>query len=198
MKIEKLVLGPISTNCYLVINNNECIVIDSATNAGKILEFAESKSVKIKAVLLTHGHFDHCMACKSLQEKGIPIYVSSIDGNEIKTTPKNMGLSEKYAFTPDILLNGNEELNLIGLKIKVIKTSGHTEGSVCYLIKDVLFSGDTLFKGTYGRCDFYSGDFNKIKNSIQNILFKLVDDTLVLSGHGEETTIKEAKKELVF
>ena len=112
MKIEKLVLGPLKTNCYFIINNEECIVIDSATNADKILEFCESLNVKLKAVLLTHGHFDHCMACKSLQEKNIPIYVSSFDGNEIQNSPKNMGLNSKYSFVPDVLLNGNEECRM--------------------------------------------------------------------------------------
>lgn len=198
MNIKKLVLGPLGTNCYFVINNKECIVIDSSTNANKILEFTENLGLKIKAVLLTHGHFDHCIACKTLQELNIPIYVSEFDGNEIKNNPTNMGLNKKYSFNPNILLKGNEELNLIGLKIKVFKTRGHTEGSLCYLIDDYLFSGDTLFKGTYGRCDFYSGSFDNIKDSIQNILFKLEENIKVLPGHGESTTIKEAKKELIF
>ena len=198
MNIKKLVLGPLGTNCYFVINNKECIVIDSSTNANKILEFTENLGLKIKAVLLTHGHFDHCTACKSLQELNIPIYVSEFDGNEIKNNPTNMGLNKKYSFNPNTLLKGNEELNLIGLKIKVFKTRGHTEGSLCYLIDDYLFSGDTLFKGTYGRCDFYSGSFVNIKDYIQNILFKLEENIKVLPGHVESNTIKEAKKELIF
>lgn len=198
MEIKKLVLGRLNTNCYFIINKNDCIVVDSAFFGDTILDFAKSLGVEIKAVLLTHGHFDHSSACKTLQDKGIPVYVSEIDGNEIINTPKNMGILSNCKFIPDVLLKGDEELDLIGLKIQVIKTSGHTEGSLCYLIDNFLFSGDTLFKGAYGRCDFYSGDFNKIKNSIQNVLFKLDENIIVLTGHGEQTTIKEAKKELVF
>ncbi|MBE5746280.1 MAG: MBL fold metallo-hydrolase [Clostridiales bacterium] len=199
MEIKKLVLGRLYTNCYFVINNDECIVIDSATNSEEILEFAEKLNVKIKAILLTHGHFDHCTACKQLQENNIKIYVSEHDGLVIENEPKNMGLLKSYSFKPDVLLKGDEELELIGLKIKVINTSGHTKGSVCYLINDVLFSGDTLFaNGSYGRCDFYSGNFEDIKNSILNRLFNLSDNIKVLPGHGEATTIKQAKKDLTF
>jgi len=195
MEIKKLVLGPLKTNCYFIINNNECIIIDAATNSEKILEFAKDLNVNIKAILLTHAHFDHCSAVKNLQELGIKVYTSKFDYEILKNTPKDFGLNPTKGFTADFVVEDNEELNLIGLKIKVISTPGHTEGCVSYLIQDNLFCGDTLFSGgDYGRYDLYSGDFEKLKHSIKEKLFKLNDNVKIFPGHGEETTIFEEKK----
>lgn len=198
MEIKKLVLGPLRTNCYIVINNGECVVIDSATCSNQILEFCKENNLAIKAVLLTHGHFDHCMACRELQKNNIDIYASEFDANIIENRPFEFGLKPNFCFKANKIVKDGEILNLIGLKFEVIQTSGHTEGSVCYKLENHLFAGDTLFSGGgYGRCDLYSGSFEKIQDSIKNKLFKLPGDTIVYSGHGNESTIKEAK-ELIF
>lgn len=198
MEVKKLVLGPIATNCYFVFNNNKCIVIDPATNSQEILEFAKSNNSEIEAILLTHGHFDHCLAVKSLQNEGIKVYISEFDGQTIENNPKYFGINENKSFKADFLL-GEEELNLINLKINVIKTPGHTEGSLCYKIENNLFCGDTLFSGGgYGRCDLFSGDFEKIRKSIYQKLFVLDDEIKVYPGHGDEFMLKDAKNLLVF
>lgn len=195
MEIKKLVLGPLRTNCYFVINNKECIVIDPATNSEKILDFAKENNVKIKAILLTHGHFDHCSAVKNLQETGIKVYCSEFDYNILKNSPKDFGLNPAFGFAADFIVNDNQEINLIGIKVKVISTAGHTEGSTSYLIEDNLFCGDTLFAGgNYGRCDLFSGNFEKIKHSIKEKLFVLNNDIKVYSGHGDESIIGIEKK----
>jgi len=194
MEIKKLVLGPLKTNCYFILNGNECVVIDPAINSKKILEFAKENGANIKAILLTHGHFDHCSAVKSLQDAGIVVYTSKFDYEILKDNPKLFGLNPEKAFVANFLVEENQELNLIGLKIKVLTTPGHTEGCVSYLIENNLFCGDTIFAGGgYGRCDLFSSDFYKIKNSIKEKLFKLKDDTIVLPGHGEISTIGQEK-----
>ena len=194
MEIKKLVLGPLKTNCYFVINNNECVVIDPATNSEKILEFAQENKVNIKAIFLTHGHFDHCSATLSLQNTGIKVYTSKFDYEILKSSPKDFKLSPTKGFTADFVVKDNQEIDLIGLKIKVITTPGHTEGSVSYLIENNLFCGDTIFEGgDYGRFDFFSGNYEKIKQSIKEKLFTLNDNIKVFPGHGVDTTIGREK-----
>lgn len=194
MEVKKLVLGPLKTNCYFVINNYDCIIIDPATNSEKILEFAKENNLNIKAILLTHGHFDHCSAVQKLQNAGIKVYTSKFDYEILKNSPKDFGLNSLKGFIADFIIEDNQILNLIGLKIITICTPGHTEGSVSYLIENNLFSGDTIFKGgDWGRCDLFSGDFEKIKHSIKEKLFSLNDEIIVYPGHGETSTIGEEK-----
>lgn len=194
MVIKKLVLGILHTNCYFIVNNGQCIIIDPATDASRIMEYAKSLNAEIKAVILTHGHFDHVGACANLQKNGIKIYVSRIDGEVLKENPALLGLRKNMFFVPDYYLDDGDEINLIGLNIKCILTSGHTEGSMSYLIEDNLFCGDTIFAGgIYGRCDLYSGNYEKIKHSIKDVIFSLDENISLFCGHGKESVIKWEK-----
>ncbi len=194
MVIKKLVLGILHTNCYFIVNNGQCIIIDPATDASRIMEYAKSLNAEIKAVILTHGHFDHVGACANLQKNGIKVYVSRIDGEVLKENPALLGLRKNMFFVPDYYLDDGDEINLIGLNIKCILTSGHTEGSMSYLIEDNLFCGDTIFAGgIYGRCDLYSGNYEKIKHSIKDIIFSLDENISLFCGHGKESVIKWEK-----
>ncbi len=194
MVIKKLVLGILHTNCYFIVNNGQCIIIDPATDASRIIEYAKSLNAEIKAVILTHGHFDHVGACANLQKNGIKIYVSRIDGEVLKENPVLLGLRKNMFFVPDYYLDDGDEINLIGLNIKCILTSGHTEGSMSYLIEDNLFCGDTIFAGgIYGRCDLYSGNYEKIKHSIKDVIFSLDENISLFCGHGKESVIKWEK-----
>lgn len=189
-----MVLGILHTNCYFIVNNGQCIIIDPATDASRIIEYAKSLNAEIKAVILTHGHFDHVGACANLQKNGIKIYVSRIDGEVLKENPALLGLRKNMFFVPDYYLDDGDEINLIGLNIKCILTSGHTEGSMSYLIEDNLFCGDTIFAGgIYGRCDLYSGNYEKIKHSIKDVIFSLDENISLFCGHGKESVIKWEK-----
>lgn len=195
MVIKKIVLSIMHTNCYFIINNGDCIVIDPASDADKILDFAKNNNVNIKAILLTHGHFDHVGACKELQKHGIKTYISKIENKNLKENPKLLGLRPSMSFDADYELFDGEELDLIGLKIKCLLTSGHTDGSMCFLVDDNLFCGDTIFAGgNYGRCDLFSGNFDSIQDSIKNIIFKLADNTKLLPGHGEGSFVQNEKQ----
>lgn len=195
MVIKKLILSVMQTNCYFVIKNNECLLIDPACDCEAILNFAQNNNLKILAVLLTHGHFDHVGACKNLQEKGIPCYISKFDGETLLSNPKMLGLRPSMFFSPDYLLEDEEILQISNFKIKCMLTSGHTKGSMCFLIEDNLFCGDTLFAGGgYGRTDLFSGSYEELKSSIKNKIFCLNDNVKLFCGHGKESDIKTEKE----
>lgn len=195
MVIKKLVLGLLQTNCYFVIKNDKCLVIDPASDCEKILNFAKENNAEIVAVLLTHGHFDHVGACGDLQKNGIKIYCGKLDGKILIENPKLLGLRKTMFFEPDVMLEDGDILNFDDIQVKCFLTSGHTEGAMSYLVENNLFCGDTIFAGgNYGRCDLFSGDIKKIKHSIFNVIFKLSDETKLFCGHGEESTIKIEKK----
>ena len=188
---------PLGANCYIVYDDDtkKCLIIDLGGDFSKILGQAEGLGLDVKGVVLTHGHFDHVAGAIRCREHGIPVYVSQEDA---KMLSSRTNLSE-YAgygylsFEADgILHEGENEIG--GIKFEVIKTPGHTAGSVCVLIDNKLFSGDTLFALSYGRYDFPTGDFTELKNSIINKLFKLDGEIEVLPGHEGRTTINHERK----
>lgn len=195
MKIDVVQTGPFAVNTYIIENEGNFIVVDPGGNYDLIKSKVNGE--KIEAVLLTHGHFDHIGAVKKLQQDDeAPVYLHKGDLeliNNQKVMAKAYGV-ELENITPDVVLFDDEDINLIGLNIKVVSTPGHTEGSVCYIIEKNIFSGDTLFYSTYGRVDLPGGDMDKIKNSIANKLFALDGDYTVYPGHGEKTTLDFERK----
>lgn len=196
--IYTAVVGDIQTNCYIIHNtiSNEGILIDAGDNYNELMKFMDNKGIKPVAVLCTHGHYDHINACLALQERGIKIYISSIDAYKCESSQYNEGYKHyNYIYNPfkaDITLNDNDEINLIGIRFKVILCGGHTKGGVSYICEinkqGYIFCGDTLFKDSYGRYDFYDGDFNQLKVSA-NKLLSYPSDYLLMSGHGEPTVV---------
>ena len=192
MQIETVITGDLQVNCYVVINNGEAVVIDPGDDAQKIIDAAGAN--KIKAVLLTHGHFDHTGAAGILQKNGAEVYVSKNDAAMLADSYLNLSSPFGFPFKP--VKNDRvyeDELNIIGLSFKVIETPGHTVGSICLYSDGILFSGDTLFYGSIGRTDFPGGSFEVIAQSIRQKLQTLPDDTCVYAGHGEPTTIYNEK-----
>lgn len=199
--VKTFVEGPIDANNYLVIDNDskEAVLIDCSSTRPEFINAIKSSGVNLKKILLTHGHFDHILGVKGFeQEFGIKTFINKADLSQIKMAPEmlNMFLGtsldvvsniENYVEDGDIIKIGNTE-------IKAISTPGHTKGGMCYLTDGKLFSGDTLFQGSCGRCDLPEGDFNEIVKSIKEKLFILPDDTEVLSGHGTKSTIGFEKK----
>lgn len=203
-KYFHLYTGPLDVNTYIVINGNVGFVVDPGGDAQEIYSIFRKQKAKIEAILLTHAHFDHIGGVAELcriASKGedgnenlqnIPTVFLHKDELEKIGSYKNMGFSmnaNPEKFVPDILLKGGETLKIAGLDVKVIHTPGHAKGSLCYVVSDKIFVGDTLFFMSYGRTDFYDGNAKDLKNSIVNKLFALKGNYTILPGHGEPTTL---------
>ena len=192
MEIKTFEAGPLSANNYLLTDNGESVLIDCSEYKPDIL-----KDVNLKYVILAHGHFDHVLGVnKTKQATEAKVLVNELDvermneSADIMNTFGALGIetpkADGFIKDGDVIKFGNKE-------IKAIHTPGHTQGSMCYLIDDKLFSGDTLFRDFVGRCDLPGGDFGKMKESIKK-LFTLDDNIEVYSGHGEKTTIGYEKQ----
>lgn len=203
-KYFHLYTGPLDVNTYIVINGNVGFVVDPGGDAQEIYSIFRKQKAKIEAILLTHAHFDHiggvaelCRIARKGEDgkenpQDAPTVFLHKDELEKIGSYKNMGFSmnaNPEKFVPDILLKGGETLKIAGLDVKVIHTPGHAKGSLCYVISDKIFVGDTLFFMSYGRTDFYDGNAKDLKNSIVNKLFSLKGNYTILPGHGEPTTL---------
>lgn len=208
MKINHYVVGMVQTNCYIVINDEtkECFVIDPGASGKQLAEKMRQDNLKPVAILLTHGHFDHAGAAKTLaKEFDIKIYANEAEIDTLQDPQKNVswmvGVKESYA--ADVFLKDEEIITLAGFEIQVLHTPGHTEGGCCYYIaeEDVVFTGDTLFAQSVGRTDFPGGSMSQIVRSIQEKLLTLNEagnletDIMVYPGHNDPTTIETERIE---
>lgn len=202
MLINTYVAGPVQANNYLVVDevSKEAILIDCSDYVEEIIDYVKKNNLKVKYILLTHGHFDHVLGINRMNEVlGAKVYVHEGDKEQVVNTRAVMtifGLPTEGVENPKITatLSDAGELTLGNQVIKVIETPGHTPGGVCYLIGDCLFSGDTLFHGTIGRTDLPGGSFQQIKHSVKDVLFALDENIKVYPGHGEPTSIGYEKK----
>ncbi len=202
MEIKRLVLGLVRTNCYIVYTEDtkKAVIIDPAADSRHITEEIDALGVTPEAVLLTHGHFDHMLAAESLRNGyHVPVCIFKEDAELLKQPDRNCSeqfLHMSYGISADEELEDGQNLRFLDGALTVIATPGHTEGSCCYYVEkeDILFSGDTLFQGSVGRTDLPTGRAAKLVTSIREKLFTLPEQTLVLSGHGDQTTIGEEKQ----
>ncbi len=194
MRIKTLVVGTLYTNCYIVSEGDEAFIIDPGAEADYILE--QVKGLKVKAILATHGHFDHILAVERLKRAlKAPFLIHPADGWIMEESLKWIN-PPRPAPGIDAPLIG--ELDLKGHKFEVIHTPGHTPGSVSILVdNEILFSGDTLFQGSVGRYDFPGSSFEDLKKSIKKLM-ELPDHVKVYPGHGGETTIGDERRENWF
>ena len=200
-KIKLMVLGPVATNCYILYNDEfkEAVLIDPADRFEIIKKFIDEESLKLKAVLLTHGHFDHIGAAKEIcGSYNVELYAHESEKEVLENPRYNLSEAmgaEQLSLTPDKELVDGQIIELIGLLIKVIHTPGHTPGGVCYYIssENILFSGDSLFACSIGRTDFPGGSSSDLIRAVREKLFTLPDGTKVFPGHGEQTSISYEK-----
>lgn len=201
MKVEKFVTGIISTNCYLAINEEtkQAVVIDPAACPSYLMSHIKSEGLKVEAILLTHGHFDHIMGIDGfLSEFDVPVYVHEDDADAMEDPVLNQSstYTSGYTFGKARYLRDRQTLELAGYTFQVIHTPGHTKGGCCYYVasEEVLFSGDTLFQNSVGRTDFANSSTSDLVHSVREKLFLLPDDTIVYPGHMGETKIGYEKK----
>lgn len=187
--LHTILNGPMGNNSYIIVKGTDCVVIDPASKV--IADEVGRLGLNVKAILLTHAHFDHIKGVDRLKTVDNQVYVHKAD-NPKCNGGEMMDLLTRFRIEPfdcDVFVEDGEVLDLIGLNIKVIHTPGHSAGSVCYVIDDMIFSGDTLFAGSYGRYDFEDGSIVKLRESIKNKLFALDGNYKVLPGHGADTTL---------
>ena len=191
VKVKTIMPGYYAANCHLVYtdDNPNLLIIDPGGDFLKIQTEIKALNKRAAAILLTHCHYDHVSAVSELKKSGIPVFMSAKDEQNLN----DMGsvaylLGEKLQpFTVDNrLIDG--DFDIFGFKVKVIQTPGHTAGGLCFIIGDNLFSGDTLFFESYGRCDLPGGNFLELIKSLKKI-FSLDKNYTVYTGHGENTTV---------
>ena len=194
MNTRRIVVSDYQSNCYIIWDDEyNCAIIDPGSDSEKIISFIEGRELKPQKILLTHGHFDHIGAAEIISEKfNIPVYVNKKELPVINEGGVMFG--RRFDIPKNMLFfNDGEEISIGNKKIKVIETPGHTAGSSCFFVDNMLYSGDTLFLGTIGRWDFPTGSFDELKHSIMDILFLLPNDITVYPGHGFSTTIEKEK-----
>ena len=194
IKIGKMVLGMVETNCYFLYDEDtkEAVVVDPPKSG--IAEKLGENGLKVAGVILTHGHFDHIMGVHRLQEEcGAKVYAYKGEDALLKDAVLNASdqIRRPYTVEADVLLEDGEEFSLAGIDFKVLSTPGHTAGSCCYYVasKKWLLSGDTLFEGSIGRSDLPTGSDTEIIESVHKLIDSMEDDVTVYPGHGNSTTI---------
>lgn len=200
MKIKSLVAGPIGVNCYIVYDENtlEGIVIDPGGNAADIIKAVKDDKLTVKYVVNTHGHSDHIGANTEICDTfGAKLLIHEGDKKMLTDSRANlsfyMGMNILSKEADQYLKNG-DVIEFGDCKLKVLHTPGHSDGGICLVTDGLVFSGDTLFAESIGRCDFPGGSEVTLIRSIKDKLMPLPDDTKVLPGHGPGTTIGWERK----
>lgn len=188
------------TNCIVVQNGTECVVVDVPYGSNDVVKYIRANGLTVKAVLLTHGHFDHCGGVtRLLFELGAPltpIYVHPADAGLCRHAADNIwAIAADNCFTTHELHEG--ELYVAGIRFYVIETPGHTLGSVVLLTEDYMLSGDTLFARSIGRTDFPESNRFLMQGSLDKLRM-LPRNYIVLPGHGGQTTLQYEKEHNVY
>ncbi|MCG6892850.1 MAG: MBL fold metallo-hydrolase [Desulfobacteraceae bacterium] len=200
MIIESLTVGPIQANCFVVgcEDTRKAAVIDPGDEADRILMSLAEHSLKVEAIINTHGHFDHVGANRRMKEAtGAPIIIHAADAGMLQSlaaSAASWGMTAENSPDADRTVEDGDEISVGNITFRVLHTPGHTPGGISLYADGVVFVGDALFAGSIGRTDFPGGDYGTLINAIQNKLFTLPDDTVVYAGHMGTTTIGREKR----
>lgn len=206
MKIVKFTFNPIQENTYLAIDEEKNVVIIDPgcyfeEERQLLRDYIKKNELNVLALLNTHGHLDHVMGNAFVQrEYNVDLYLHKADVVTLQMGSRSAQLYGLNLFEespmPNVYIKEGETLRFGNMSFQVIFGPGHAPGHVAFYNAEhrLVINGDILFKGSYGRVDLPGGDFNQLKHTITQKMFALPDDTLVYSGHGEETTIGEEKK----
>ena len=197
IKIKTIPVGNLGTNCYIAYSGETAVVIDPGADAEKILREAGKLGVSVSYIFLTHAHFDHILAVNELKRStGAAVVVGKGEKERLSSAYLSglsmMGTGELEPITADMEIADRDTLDVGDMHFEFLHTPGHTEGSHCIFCEDAMFSGDTLFAGTFGRCDLPGGDIADMFSSLKK-LYLLPGDFKVYPGHGEITLLSEER-----
>ena len=205
MKLKRLVPSVIGSNTYLLFDNSgNAAVIDPGAPGNEILKAIKDENACLTMILLTHGHFDHLLGLERLRAEfpDAQIFIHADDAEMMSDGHKNAFFDffkkDRTFGSPDKLLIQGDVLEFGGEKITVLHTPGHTNGSVCYRIGKIIFTGDTVMASGYGRCDLYSGDAHKMSFTL-NRLYSMSQKEMSITiypGHGKSSTLLDAMRSI--
>ncbi len=196
MDFSIIVTGVLEENCYIVYDKQgNCVIVDPGDDSETIADFIAENDLEPKAILLTHGHFDHTGAVVALKERyePLPVYIHYDDRKMLKEEEQqgifDFGTDDE--FEADAYFEDGAKLNFGELTFTVLHTPGHTKGSCCFICEDAMFAGDTLFRRSIGRVDLPGGSLSAMTKTLRDKIALLPKDLTVYPGHGEITTIEE-------
>lgn len=202
MEVKTYSIGPLETNVYIIIDsNNQAVIVDPASQAQALIKIIDELSIQLKGILVTHCHYDHVSAVDTLAKHyNVPVYTHSVEASMMENPSLNM--SKFYWYEPVVVHATNfvEHGDVISfsdeLTFKCLIVPGHTHKSVCYYneLGKLVVTGDTLMAGTMGRTDFYEDLNEDLAQNIKTHILTLPEDTKVLPGHGESTTVSNEMK----
>lgn len=200
LKVTEITFPGFTANCYLVTDEDtkEAFLIDPGAYGKRQSEYIKSQGVNLRYILLTHGHYDHILGVKQFKEdfSDAKVVIHTEDEACLASPIKSLAITHGLNFPKtqaDILVSDGDTLPFADTEIEVIHTPGHTKGSICYKLSDMLFTGDTLFKGTVGRTDFPGGSYKEIIQSVGK-LKDMDGDLKVYPGHEGTTTLENERR----
>jgi len=199
LRFWRITQGCLGTNSVVLCKNNQLVVVDIPFESDQLCDFVNRSGKKVVAVLLTHGHFDHCGGVKNFLEKcqaNVPVFVNENDVDLCRRAAENpWQLPAENCFPTDFAREGS--LDIGDFRFTVLETPGHTSGSVAYAVENLLLTGDTLMKGTVGRTDFPESVPQKMAASLQK-LKTIQGEFVVIGGHGDSSSLTYEKQHNPF
>ncbi len=199
MKYKRIRVGPLGSNSYVVYSekSHSAVVIDIGGEPSEVIDFINENALDLKYIVLTHSHFDHVLGAEELKAYSEAKIIAHMKAPEFLRDPEknlsNVPYSRDVSMEADILVSDNEVITIDDIEMKFMHTPGHTPCSMIVFIDDLLFTGDTLFKGSMGRCDLVGGSLKTMYKSLHRIS-TISGDYIVLPGHEGESTLSYEKE----